>query len=68
MSSIQHKKYEKLFIKTAQIRSAHLQYVRFRAHSLDKKKCKLLELQITLCKHPKSGVDVIMSKFNSPKI
>ena len=35
---------------------------------LNKKERKLLELQITQCKHPKGGVDVIMSKLNTPKI
>ena len=25
------------------------------------------ELQIAQCKHPKGGVDVIISKFNTPK-
>ena len=34
---------------------------------LSKKKWKLLELQITQYKHPKGGVNVIMSKFNTPK-
>ena len=32
------------------------------------KECKLLELQITLCKHPKGGAEIIMSKFNSSKM
>ena len=32
------------------------------------KKRKLLGLQITQCKHLKGGADVIMSKFNNPKI
>ena len=34
---------------------------------LNKKKLKLKELQITQSKHPKGGVDVIVSKFNNPK-
>ena len=34
---------------------------------LNKKKRKLLELQITLCMHPKGGVDIIMLKFNTHK-
>ena len=38
-----------------------------RMQGLNKKKWKLLELHITQCKHTKGGVDVIMSKFNTPK-
>ena len=34
---------------------------------LNIKKLKLIELQITQCKHPKDGVDVIISKLNNPK-
>ena len=35
---------------------------------LNKNERKLLELQITQCKYPIGGVDVIMmSKFNTPK-
>ena len=33
---------------------------------LNKKELKLLELQITQCKHPKGGADIMMSKFHKP--
>ena len=49
------------------MRDVHFQYVRDQYAMFELKGTKQLELQITQCKHPKDGIDVIMPMFNNPK-
>ena len=58
-------------IKCAKIGGGHLKYVNNHFAKFEYKGMKTLgvtdKTQITQCEHPKGGVDVIVSKLNTPK-